>query len=293
VSNVPVPPKAEALAGFVSGTPERFVPELMAGTALALEHLARYWWASALVSGRRVLDAGCGVGYGSAIFARAGAEEVVGVDLFGTAIDAAARYADPVLQFEIGDVRRLTFPDRHFDVVACFEVIEHVAEQDVVLDELSRVLRKDGVLVISSPNKETSGQLNPHHVRELTREALRSALLKRFTHVRLYSQVQCIASLILSERDTVSFSTEPIRGATLRNDTTPEPPEEPYTVALASNAPLRDLHPAGFVAFADLERETEMLAQIYRSLSWRLTRPLRAVHARISFRSRRGSSVRR
>jgi ubiquinone/menaquinone biosynthesis C-methylase UbiE len=87
-----------------------------------------------------------------------------------------------VLQFEIGDVRRLIFPDRHFDVLACFEVIEHVAEQDVVLDELSRV----------------------------------------HTHVRLYSQGNCIASLILSERNSVSFSTEPIRGPTFRNETTPE-----------------------------------------------------------------------
>src|SRR5439155_9306909 len=103
------PAAKTALASFVSGFPERYVPEVMANTPIELEHLARYWWASALVPGQRVLDAGCGTGYGSAILARAHAKKVIGVDLSESVIAAARRSGHPSLEFDVGDVRRLTF----------------------------------------------------------------------------------------------------------------------------------------------------------------------------------------
>ena len=56
---------------------------------LAAEHLARYEWAAALAPGRRVLDAGCGTGYGAHILAAAGAAHVTGVDTAGAVIEAA------------------------------------------------------------------------------------------------------------------------------------------------------------------------------------------------------------
>jgi 2-polyprenyl-3-methyl-5-hydroxy-6-metoxy-1,4-benzoquinol methylase len=287
VPDASIPREQTALASFVSGFPERYVPEVMANTPIELEHLARYWWASALVRGRTVLDAGCGTGYGSEILARAGAKKVIGVDLADSVIAAARRSVESGPEFHVGDVRRLTFGDGHFDVVICFEMIEHVEEQDSVLDELSRVLRKDGVLAISSPNKDVSGQHNPHHVREFAPEELRLALLNRFHNVRLYSQRNWIASLILCEREgRASEPSQTIREAMLHHEASLRPGEELYAVALASRAALPDATQAGFVALADLERETELLAEIYRSLSWRVTGPLRALSARVHLRSR-------
>ena len=70
---------------------ERFDPDLMGGSLLEAEHLARYRWAGALVEGKRVLDAGCGTGYGSELLASQGAAEVVGVDVDADAIEAASR----------------------------------------------------------------------------------------------------------------------------------------------------------------------------------------------------------
>lgn len=52
---------AEDLADFVKGTPGRFVPDAMEGGLVEAEHLARYWFAAVLASGRRALDAGCGL----------------------------------------------------------------------------------------------------------------------------------------------------------------------------------------------------------------------------------------
>src|SRR5438132_386474 len=127
--------------------PERFDPKAMHGTLMEAEHLARYWWAASLVSGRRVLDAGCGTAYGSEILARAGASEVVGVDADPAAVKEA-RASTTGVTLEVGDARDLPHPDRSFDVAVCFEVIEHVDDPETILDELRRVLGGDGLLVV-------------------------------------------------------------------------------------------------------------------------------------------------
>jgi 2-polyprenyl-3-methyl-5-hydroxy-6-metoxy-1,4-benzoquinol methylase len=86
--------------------PERFDPQAMHGRLIEAEHLARYWWAAALEAGKRVLDAGCGTAYGSEILARAGASEVVGVDL-DQAVVETARASTPTASLEVADVRQL------------------------------------------------------------------------------------------------------------------------------------------------------------------------------------------
>ena len=82
---VPAAPPAE------EPVPERFVPDAMRGQLVAAEHVARYTWASAFCSGRRVLDAGCGAGYGSELLNGAGASEVVAVDSSEAALQLAPR----------------------------------------------------------------------------------------------------------------------------------------------------------------------------------------------------------
>src|SRR5688500_15232961 len=77
------------LSNTVGLADERFVPGTHRGELMEAEHYARYFWASALVAGRRVLDAGCGVGYGSRLLHGAGAAEVVGLDVSADAIQAA------------------------------------------------------------------------------------------------------------------------------------------------------------------------------------------------------------
>lgn len=226
------------LSGSVEGVPERFVPEAMRGSLLDAEHRARYWWAAGLVPGKRVLDAGCGLAYGSAILAQAGAAEVIGVDSAEPVVEAAqARMAGRV-RIEHGDVGRLDFPADSFDVVVCFEVIEHVQNSDAVLDELARVLRPGGVVALSSPNRDAYAQGNPHHVHEFRPDELRQALESRFAHVRLIRQHDFLTSAIIDDEGFTADDGSTLAGVDVRKVVGQRPGEETYTLALASEEPV-------------------------------------------------------
>jgi SAM-dependent methyltransferase len=226
------------LAGYRNGTPERFVPGLMDGELVEVEHLARYWWAARHAAGRTVLDAGCGVAYGTAALADAGAAHVVGVDIVQPVLDAAAPGLPGNVELRCADVAALPFDDGAFDLVVCFEVIEHVEQRDAVLDELTRVTAPDGLVLVSSPNRAAYVPGNPHHVHEYLPEELRAALAQRFPHVALMRQHDAAASLILADDQlgaTGAHALEPEHVAKLMRL---KPDAEPYTIAVASHAPL-------------------------------------------------------
>ena len=132
----------------------------MDGSLVAAEHLSRYWWAAQFARGRRVLDAGCGIGYGSNMLAEAGASEVMGVDIAEPAVEAAKHGAGSGVAFRTGDVAALDFVPDSFDLVVCFEVIEHVEDADAVLDELARVLAPERVAphLLAQPRPLCTGQ---------------------------------------------------------------------------------------------------------------------------------------
>jgi SAM-dependent methyltransferase len=180
-------------------TGERFTPECV--REIWYEHWHRYVFARPFAAGRRVLDAACGEGYGASLLAGKAAD-VVGVDIDETSIaHARARYAGtPRLRFECMDVTRLNFSERSFDLVVSFETLEHLAGQEQLLTEFSRVLRDDGMLVISSPDKRTyselSGFRNEFHVRELYRHELLDLLRPHFPHVHLYGQKLLFQSVL-------------------------------------------------------------------------------------------------
>lgn len=182
-------------------TGERFTPECE--REIWYEHWHRYAFARGLAAGKRVLDAACGEGYGSALLAEV-ATEVVGVDISAAAVEhARARYtAPPRLRFECADAAALGFADASFDLVVSFETLEHLAAQDALLAGFARVLTDDGVLVISSPDKRTysdeTGFRNEFHVRELYREELLALLAPHFPQRRLYGQKLLFQSALWS-----------------------------------------------------------------------------------------------
>src|ERR1700731_1562788 len=145
-----------------SDVPERFDPSTMHGEIIEAEHLARYRGAAPLAVGRRVLDAGCGVAYGAAMLAAAGAVEVIGVDRESDVLDSARPQMPRNVRLETADVSALPYEDGSFDLVVCFEGIEHVDHPSRGLDELRRVLATDGLLVRSSPNRDVYPPGNPH-----------------------------------------------------------------------------------------------------------------------------------
>lgn len=172
-------------------TGERYHPDVP--REMAYEHWHRYAFALELARGRHVLDAASGEGYGAALLARSAAS-VLGVDLSAEAVaHAQARYGSPRLRFEQGDVLRLDgVADASIDLVVSFETLEHLADHDALLSAFARVLKPDGLLLVSTPDRHTyselAGHRNPHHVRELYREEFEALLSRHFARHRLYGQ---------------------------------------------------------------------------------------------------------
>ena len=133
-------------------TGERFVP----GTAgrMKLEHMQRYALCRGLVRGKRVLDIATGEGYGAALLG-ASASRVIGVDLAPDAIaHAHAKYRAANLQFVVGACEAIPLADGSIDVIVSFETIEHLLDHDAMMGEFQRVLAPDGLVIISSPEKQ-------------------------------------------------------------------------------------------------------------------------------------------
>jgi SAM-dependent methyltransferase len=219
-------------------TGERFEPTFMHGTIVEAEHLVRYAWATQFAPGRRTLDAACGVGYGSRMLADAGATEIVGVDLDGDAVAAARAAAGAGATFEVADLRKLPFGDDEFDLVVSFETIEHVPDPEVVLDEFRRVLRPDGLLVLSTPNRDVYTPGNPFHLRELTPSELEAALEKRFKSFRLRRQHTWVASAVFDDPTFLAGDNHPVGPVEVLKAFENEPGSETFTLALASDGEL-------------------------------------------------------
>jgi len=151
-------------------------------------HLAAYEYAATLVAGRRVLDAGCGEGFGTQNLAAA-ATEVVGIDYSQEAVDTCRRLwcdgSRPNLRFERVDLTRAAEDSRHFDVVLSFQVIEHIAEPRPFLRALAQRLAPGGILVLTTPNRLRSASENPFHLREYVRSELHDELSALFGEVTI------------------------------------------------------------------------------------------------------------
>jgi len=183
-------------------TGERFVPG--ARGEIWVEHWHRYHFASRFAAGKRVVDAACGEGYGSALLARVAAH-VTGADLSAQAIaHARATYGDrPNLAFVEASCDRLPLDDACADLFVTFETVEHITTQEAFIAEIARVLRPEGVLLMSCPNKleysDRRNFANEFHVKELYREELERLVAGRFAHARWYGQRPSFFSVIAPE----------------------------------------------------------------------------------------------
>jgi SAM-dependent methyltransferase len=224
----------------VDPTGERLVPDAQRDELIYAEHVARYRLAAQLAAGRRVLDAGCGEGYGAALLRAAGAASVVGVDIDEATIEHARdRYGG---EFQVADVADLPFDPGTFDLVSCFETIEHVADAPRAVAEFRRVLADDGVLVISTPNPDEYGTDNEFHVREYTPDELDELLAEHFPDRRRLYQQNLLLSAILDEAQ-FRADEETALEIELRKTVALEPSRELYSVVVcgASDAALRQV----------------------------------------------------
>ncbi len=214
-------------------TGERVVPG-QTDVDLMNEHLARYGFAESLVAGKRVLDAGCGVGYGSARLARS-ASRVVGLDNAREPLLATRNeYGDSPVRLAQGDCRGLPFSGASFDVVVAFEVIEHLENWRGFLAETRRVLTPGGRLLVSTPNRvyyqQTRTTPNLYHVHEFDYDEFREELAKFFKNTTIFLQ---------NHSDAVTFRPLEARGLrTFLEATSSRPREAHFFVAVCSAEPL-------------------------------------------------------
>ncbi len=244
-------------------TGERFVPGApQAKGEMWYEHWHRYHYLLPLVAGKKVLDVACGTGYGAALLSRA-AQEVDGVDIAAEAINSAnTNYAQVRnLTFAQAPCESLPFEAGAFDVVVSFETIEHIHAQAEFLDEIRRVLKPDGWLALSSPNKaeytDKRAFSNEFHVKELYRAELEALLAPRFAHRRWLSQRNVFASLIAPEQpdgDARGTAGESLVASQASPDVPAAALPALYYLVMAGNAEatLNQL-PARFSLFTDSE----------------------------------------
>ncbi|MFZ0179585.1 MAG: class I SAM-dependent methyltransferase [Candidatus Dormiibacterota bacterium] len=178
------------------GAPEeRFLPEAMRDQLIEAAHHARYRFAAAVVRGKRALDAGCGVGWGCQILVDHGAASVDGVDVDESAV-REARVRCPTGTFLHADLTALPYSEQRFDIITCFEAIDHVEDPMRGLDELRRVLAPGGIVLVSSPNPGVYPVGNPFHIHEFKPQDLLTAMNQRFEYANLWQQHSLIASAL-------------------------------------------------------------------------------------------------
>ncbi len=143
-------------------------------------HRAAYRLAAPYVRRGLAIDLGCGTGYGTAELAGHGGR-VVGMDR----VAPATRVRSSAARFVRGDLQLLPFAARRFDTVVSFQVIEHLAEPDAYLAEITRVLEPEGVLLLSTPNRPQSEGENPYHLHEYESGELEAVLGAHFGSVEM------------------------------------------------------------------------------------------------------------
>lgn len=222
-------------------TGERFIPGID-DDKLEMEHYQRYLSVRELIRGKVVLDAACGEGYGSSLMAGV-AQQVTGLDIDGETVERAqAAYAEQKnLRFLQGSIASIPLEDHSVDAVVSFETIEHVPEllQFQFLGEIGRVLKQDGILVMSTPNKEIYSDLyhykNEFHVKEFYHDEFLAFIKLKFKYVRLFNQAFQIASVM-----TDCEGKEGLLKCYLRKPGYDQ--NGKYYIAIASNAPLEEGH---------------------------------------------------
>ena len=152
-------------------------------------HLDRYRFAAQRVKAKCVLDCASGTGYGVRLLRESGAAaSVIGVDIDNEAIAyALKKHHVKATSFICSSGDALPLSDASVDIVVSFETIEHVSDDVALVEEFYRVLRAEGILIVSTPNQWPLATA-PYHLREYDRSSFLKVLEPKFNCLELYNQ---------------------------------------------------------------------------------------------------------
>jgi SAM-dependent methyltransferase len=253
--------------------PEPFTGERLTtaiGGQIEIEHYHRYLFARALVPGLDVLDVASGEGYGSALLAQV-ARSVVGVEYSGPTVQGAVgNFVRANLRYLRADARALPLADACMDAVVSFETIEHFGRQDDFLREVRRVLRPDGRLIVSTPDRDVyspaGSAANPFHVHELSRLEFAALLRGTFRHVKVMQQRALIGSALLAEAGSTAPPLVFDRRGEAHFEACIGLPRAPYLIAVASDREPPPLPPSLYIDRGDVGSEQIRIVELAERL---------------------------
>lgn len=223
-------------------TGEMMIPQKNFGWLIYGEHYARYMFSSQFVKDKVVLDVASGSGYGTKYLADAGAKLVYGVDISKEVIEYAKKnFGGGGVKFLVGDARELPFKDNFFDVVVSFETIEHLPDYLRFLNEVKRVIKPSGLLIVSTPNKREFRKTSRSrfHLKEFEIEEFRETLRKFFKNIEFLYQNDWVASIVLDKSSQSKYDLyKPFQKTGLYKVVGREPDNSKFIVALCSDGRL-------------------------------------------------------
>lgn len=167
---------------------ERMIPELHTQTLMYAEHMTRYYAATDIVKNKTVLDIASGSGYGTKMLAKH-ARKVYGVDVNEAAVKYSKKhFSGDNIEYLVGDGESIPLKDSSVDVVITLETIEHIQDYKKFIDEIERVLRPDGLLIVSTPNDLEFAEGNHFHLHEFEYKELVDLLKSHFEYIKPYFQ---------------------------------------------------------------------------------------------------------
>lgn len=242
----------------MEATGERFIPSVMDWPLVAHEHWHRYYFASQYIKDKIVLDIACGSGYGTNFLADH-AKEITGIDIAEESVVYAQKnFPHERITFKQGSIANIPLPDKSIDVIISFETIEHVDEQiqTQAMQEFKRVLKDNGILIISTPNVN-SPEHNPdneYHFKEFHTDEFVEFLKSHFEFVTYGGQDIRFASTIYDSENCeakIHFSNYPELGKAVL----PPKSAAKYIIAICSNKEEIPIHNSALV-----NNETKMPA---------------------------------
>lgn len=172
---------------------------------IAIEHLHRYKFASNFIKNKIVLDIACGEGYGSNLLSK-NASKVIAVDIDKETLEHAKnKYSTSNIDFKHGSVTNIPLLSKSIDVIVSFETLEHILEHEKMIDEFKRVIKDDGIIIISSPNKlnytDKVNHVNTHHLKELYESEFIDLMKNNFEFFDIYYQ-DYINNSVIAPKDS-------------------------------------------------------------------------------------------
>lgn len=259
---------------------------------VTFEHVHRYFITKDFVKNKIVLDAACGTGYGS-YFLSLFADYVYGVDIDNdTILQNNKKYQKDNLKYICSSVDNLPFENNQFDIIISFETIEHVRDCYKVMSEFKRILKNNGILIISTPNKKFSDInkiQNPFHIKEFYEEEFIFMIDKFFKNKIILYQMSNYTSTIVKKYykengqvDLLNFNLYELKNGYITLESDKNDWFKNYFIVIASDIEICfNLNASILNANKFFEDKIKFIPKIYESTNYKigyyLTYPLKFI----------------